>query len=178
MHFASRVRTWRVARLYSVQCIVQWNSCISGTVRNRTHVHIQFLLRMTGTTTSQNIDLCSWDTLYIYILGGNLTTLGAGVSQSVWRRAGRGKISFPQSFLLPFYYTTLPIYMWHWMLEWVMNWKRLSANRSTIPEFCRRDCGKSRRKDSRFPAEIRTEHLANTNLERYRYANPLGFSFV
>jgi hypothetical protein len=36
MHFATRVRTWRVARLYSVQ----WNSSISKTVRNKTHVHI------------------------------------------------------------------------------------------------------------------------------------------
>jgi hypothetical protein len=34
------------------------------TVRNRTHVHIQFLLRMTGTMTSQNNDLSSWDKLY------------------------------------------------------------------------------------------------------------------
>jgi hypothetical protein len=31
-------------------------------VRNRTHVHIHFLLRMTDTMTSQNIDLSSWDT--------------------------------------------------------------------------------------------------------------------
>jgi hypothetical protein len=36
MHFATRVRTWRVARLYIVQCTVQW---ISETIRNRTHVH-------------------------------------------------------------------------------------------------------------------------------------------
>jgi hypothetical protein len=42
MHFATRVRTWRVARLYSVQCAVQWNSSISETVRNRTHEHIHF----------------------------------------------------------------------------------------------------------------------------------------
>jgi hypothetical protein len=40
MHFATRVRTWRVARLYSVQCTVQWNSSISETVQNRTHVYI------------------------------------------------------------------------------------------------------------------------------------------
>jgi hypothetical protein len=44
---------------------VQWNSSISETVRNRTHVHIIFLLRMTDTVTSQNIDLASLDTLYI-----------------------------------------------------------------------------------------------------------------
>jgi hypothetical protein len=42
MHFATRVRTWRVARLYSVQCTVLWNSSISETVRNRAHVHIHF----------------------------------------------------------------------------------------------------------------------------------------
>jgi hypothetical protein len=65
MHFATRVRTWRVARLYSAQCTVQWNSSISETVRNRTRVHIYtFLLRMTDTMTSQNIKLSSWDTLY------------------------------------------------------------------------------------------------------------------
>jgi hypothetical protein len=43
MHFATRVRTWRVARLYSVQCTVQLNSSISETGRNRIHVHIYFL---------------------------------------------------------------------------------------------------------------------------------------
>jgi hypothetical protein len=37
---------------------------ISETVRNRTHVHINFYLRMTDTMTSQNIDLFSWDILY------------------------------------------------------------------------------------------------------------------
>jgi hypothetical protein len=62
MHFAARVRTWRVARLYSVQ----WNSSLSETVRNRTHVHIQFsLLRMADNVTSQNIDVSSWDILCI-----------------------------------------------------------------------------------------------------------------
>jgi hypothetical protein len=39
MHFATRVRTWRVARLYSVQ----WNSSIWETVRNRTNVHIDYI---------------------------------------------------------------------------------------------------------------------------------------
>jgi hypothetical protein len=59
MHFATRVRTWRVARLSAswrsfmraitldnigrqIQTIVQWNSSISKTVRNRTHVHTHF----------------------------------------------------------------------------------------------------------------------------------------
>jgi hypothetical protein len=46
MHFASRVRTWRVDRLYWVLCTLQWNSSSSETVRNRTHLHIQFLLRI------------------------------------------------------------------------------------------------------------------------------------
>jgi hypothetical protein len=36
----------------------------SETVRNRTHVRINFFFRMTDTMTSQNIDLSSWDTLY------------------------------------------------------------------------------------------------------------------
>jgi hypothetical protein len=43
MHFATRVMTWRVARLCSVQCSVQWNSSVAETARNRTHVHIHLL---------------------------------------------------------------------------------------------------------------------------------------
>jgi hypothetical protein len=44
---------------------VQWNSAISETVQNRTHVHIHFFfLRMADTVTSQNTELSSWDTLY------------------------------------------------------------------------------------------------------------------
>jgi hypothetical protein len=53
----------------SVQCTEQWNSSISETVRNRTHVHLHFLLRMTDTMTAQNIDLSSWDTLYTHRKG-------------------------------------------------------------------------------------------------------------
>jgi hypothetical protein len=34
--------------------------------RNRTHVYIKFLLRMTDTMTFQNIDLSSWDVLHFY----------------------------------------------------------------------------------------------------------------
>jgi hypothetical protein len=37
----------------------------SKTVRNRPHVHINVFLRMTDTMTTQNIDLSSWDTVYI-----------------------------------------------------------------------------------------------------------------
>jgi hypothetical protein len=40
---------------------------ISETVRNRTHVHTNIFFRMTDTMTAQNIDLSSWDTLYIYL---------------------------------------------------------------------------------------------------------------
>ena len=47
------------------QTTIQSNGSISETVRNRTHVHIKFLLRMTDTITSQNIDLSLWGTLYI-----------------------------------------------------------------------------------------------------------------
>jgi hypothetical protein len=42
------------------------NGSVSETVRNRTHVHIKFLLRITDTMTSQNIVFSSWDILYIY----------------------------------------------------------------------------------------------------------------
>jgi hypothetical protein len=56
MHFATRVRTWRVACLYSVQCTVQWNCSISETVRNKIHVHIKFIfLRMAGHTWSAGV---------------------------------------------------------------------------------------------------------------------------
>jgi hypothetical protein len=74
MHFASRVRTWRVARLYNVQC----NSSISETVRNRTHLNIHCLLRMTDTMTSQNADLCSSDTIYI-VTCMSVTIDGVGI---------------------------------------------------------------------------------------------------
>jgi len=52
-----------------IQTPVQWNSSISETVRNRTHVRMHFLLRMTDTMTSQNIDISSWDTLYMQLVG-------------------------------------------------------------------------------------------------------------
>jgi hypothetical protein len=50
--------TWCVARLYSVQCTRKQFG-----IR---HMHIlnTFLLGMTDTMTSQNIDHSSWDTLY------------------------------------------------------------------------------------------------------------------
>jgi hypothetical protein len=58
MHFATRVRTWRVARLYSKIALSRKPFGIG-------HMYIYtFLLRMTDTMTSQNIDLFSWDTLY------------------------------------------------------------------------------------------------------------------
>jgi hypothetical protein len=61
MHFATRVRTWRVARLYS-------EIALSRKLFGIGHMYIYtFLLRMTDTMTSQNTDLSSWDILYIYI---------------------------------------------------------------------------------------------------------------
>jgi hypothetical protein len=39
------------------QTTIQSNGSITKTFRNRTHVLIKFLLRMTDTMTSQNIDL-------------------------------------------------------------------------------------------------------------------------
>jgi hypothetical protein len=45
---------------------VQWNNRLRDTVRNRTYVDIRFFfLRMTGTTTSENIDLSSLNILYM-----------------------------------------------------------------------------------------------------------------
>jgi hypothetical protein len=55
MHFATRVRTWRVARLYS-----EFRKPFGiGYMYIYT-----FLLRMTDTVTSQNIGLSSWGTMY------------------------------------------------------------------------------------------------------------------
>jgi hypothetical protein len=60
VHFATRVRTWRVARLYSVQC----NSSPRKPF-GIGHVHIQyFLLKIAVSMTDQNIDFSSWDTRY------------------------------------------------------------------------------------------------------------------
>jgi hypothetical protein len=61
VHFATRVRTWRAARLYSEIALSQKPFGIE-------HVYIYtffFLLRMTDTLISQNIYSSSWDTLYI-----------------------------------------------------------------------------------------------------------------
>jgi hypothetical protein len=58
MHFATRVRTWRVARLYSAIALSRKPFGIG-------HMYIYtYLLRMTDTMTFQNIDL----SLYIYFL--------------------------------------------------------------------------------------------------------------
>jgi hypothetical protein len=62
MHFATRVRTWRVARLYSEIALSRKPFGIG-------HMYIYtFLLRMADTMTSQNIDLPSWDILYGYTI--------------------------------------------------------------------------------------------------------------
>jgi hypothetical protein len=62
MHFATRVRTWRVARLYSV---LYSEIGLSLKPFGIGHMYIYaFLLRMTDTIISQNIDFSSWDTLY------------------------------------------------------------------------------------------------------------------
>jgi hypothetical protein len=57
MHFATRVRKWRVARFYSVLAVSRKTFGIG-------HMYIYILsLRMTDTVTSQNIDLSSRVTL-------------------------------------------------------------------------------------------------------------------
>jgi hypothetical protein len=61
MHFATRVRTWRVARLYSEIALSRKPFGIG-------HMYVYtFLFRMTDTMTYQNNDLSSCDTLYINI---------------------------------------------------------------------------------------------------------------
>jgi hypothetical protein len=58
MHFATRVKTWRVARLYS-------EIAVSRKPFRIEHMYVYTcLLGMTDIMTSQNIDLSSWDTLY------------------------------------------------------------------------------------------------------------------
>jgi hypothetical protein len=53
MHFATRVRTWRVARLYSV---LYSEIALSRKPFGIGHMYIHaFLLRMNDTVTSQNI---------------------------------------------------------------------------------------------------------------------------
>jgi hypothetical protein len=60
MDFANHVRTWRVARLYSEIVAPSRKPFGIG------HMYIYtLLLTMSDTMTSQNIDLSSWDTLYI-----------------------------------------------------------------------------------------------------------------
>jgi hypothetical protein len=54
MYYASLVRTWRVARLYSETALSRKSFGIGHMYKNT------FLLRMTDTMTYQNIDLYSW----------------------------------------------------------------------------------------------------------------------
>jgi alpha-mannosidase len=62
MQFATRVRTRRVARLYSV---LYGEIALSRKPFGIEHMYIHnFFLRITDTVTSQNIDLSSWDILY------------------------------------------------------------------------------------------------------------------
>jgi hypothetical protein len=63
MHFATPVRTWRVARLYSE---IALSRKASG-IRHR-NIYT-FLLRMTDTMTYKNIGLSSWDILYSFHTG-------------------------------------------------------------------------------------------------------------
>jgi hypothetical protein len=56
--FATRVRAWRFARLYS-EIVLSWKPFRIGHMYTYT-----FLLRMADTVTSHNIVLSSWGTLY------------------------------------------------------------------------------------------------------------------
>jgi hypothetical protein len=75
----TRVRTWRVPRLYSVL----YNETVLSRKPNRTHVHIYTcLLRMTDTMTTENMDLSSWDILYINV---TFTSYAAAYAWSMFR---------------------------------------------------------------------------------------------
>jgi hypothetical protein len=77
MHFASRVRTWCVARLYSVRYS---EIALSQKPLAKGHVYIySFLLRMTVTMTYQYTDISSWDNVYRRVLS-------SGIYQPVFRR--------------------------------------------------------------------------------------------
>jgi hypothetical protein len=71
MHFATRVRTGRVARLYSETALSRKPFWIG-------HMYIYtFLLRVTDTMTSKNIYLCSWDILYMFgVVGPDFSNSG------------------------------------------------------------------------------------------------------
>jgi hypothetical protein len=61
MHFATRVRTWRVARLHS-------EIALSRKPFGTGHTYIYtLLLRMTDTMTFQDTDLSARDTCVIYV---------------------------------------------------------------------------------------------------------------
>jgi hypothetical protein len=65
MHFAVRVTTWHVSRLYNV---LYSEIQLSRKPFGIGHKYIYtFLLRMADSIASQNIDLSSWDTLYTYV---------------------------------------------------------------------------------------------------------------
>jgi len=69
-----------------IQTTVQSVIFISETVRNRTHGRIHFLLRLTDTMTSQNIDLSFWETQYKWprALIHKSVIAGGGGMQSPW----------------------------------------------------------------------------------------------
>jgi hypothetical protein len=81
VHFAIRVKTWRVTRLYSVQCSVLYSeTALSRKPFRIVRMYIYtFLTRMADTMTSQN-NFSSWDTLYMVIHVNCYTVL-----YSLWR---------------------------------------------------------------------------------------------
>jgi hypothetical protein len=65
MHFAARVRTCSVARLYSVlysEIVLSRKQFEIGHMC--IYIFFFFLLRIADTMTSQNTDISFWDTLY------------------------------------------------------------------------------------------------------------------
>jgi hypothetical protein len=65
MHSATHVRTWRVARLYSV---LYSEIALSRKPFGTGHMYIyNFLLRMAYIMTSENVHLSSWDILQFHL---------------------------------------------------------------------------------------------------------------
>jgi hypothetical protein len=65
MHFPTRVRTWRVALVCTVYSVLYSEIALSRKPFGIGHMYIHtFMLTMTDTMTSKNVDLSSWNTLY------------------------------------------------------------------------------------------------------------------
>jgi hypothetical protein len=64
----------------------------------------------------------------------------------------------------------------YWILKWKERWRKSSSITEVLTRHFLRGTGWKHGGPVRIagvPGEIRTEHLPNTSLDRYRYSNPL-----